>query len=723
MKKQLILFTALLATFSFSCRQENRKQVADSRTKYFPKQHVLVEDFPSKDNLWVFLMAGQSNMAGRGLVAPEDTVPDPRILTIDKDMQWILAKEPLHFYEPRLTGLDCGLAFGREMLNQVPDSVTIALIPCAVGGSSVEQWLGDSLFRGVRLYSNFSDKVRFAKKYGTVKGILWHQGENNAKADDLSSYGKKLQELIGKFRYTTGNDTLPFLAAELGVFRAPEYQYLKDSINNIIHRVARADKNVHVVSSDQLTCKSDSIHFNARSQRSLGRRYARIYSGYYVNGRYVHNALAEGKICTIEKQVYIPSPEKNMLTTSSNSYIGRGLRRSELRTNVSSSDWSDTHRIRFSDDNGRTWGPWKLLFKKAPEQNGYVLEGGMNQEGTGPYDPVSGMLIKLVFQRIFKGDPEEALSVIWKGDRRFTDHGFYQLSADNGKTWDEGHMLRYEEGPDFDPDNWGDSVFFHTNEMYIGGMLIHSNGSVIISATVPVPYPDKEDMKVPVTFPNTYREGCVAGAMCFVGRWNPGKKDYDWKTSNKIFLPRKVSTRGLVELNLSELKDGRLLLIMRGSNVGLDPLECPGRKWISISKDGGLTWSDITDFRYDTGEQFYSPATFAKTLRSKTTGKLYCILNISKEPPVGNGPRYPLQIAEIDEDRVALKKSTVTIIDDRYPPLDSATLQLSNFNFLDNRETHVIELYLSRIGERGGGDKIWDSDTYRYFIKFHDEKK
>ncbi len=722
MKKDTILFAFLISLILVSCKQQSREDPTAGRTKYFPKQEVKVNQMPTKHNLWVFVMAGQSNMAGRALVAPEDTVPDPRILTINKDHQWILAKEPLHFYEPSLRGLDCGMSFGREMLRQVPDSVSIALIPCAVGGSSVEQWLGDSLFRGVKLYSNFREKVLFAGKYGTVKAILWHQGENNAKAKDLPSYGGKLKALIAKFRHTAGDDTLPFLAGELGVFRAPPFQYLKDSINNIIHRVAGQDKNVHVVSSDQLTCKADSIHFNARSQRSLSRRYARIYAGYYVSGRYTHRDQVTSDICTIEKHVYIPSPEVNMLTTSSNSYIGRGLRRSELRTNVSSSDWSDTHRIRFSDDNGRTWSPWKLLFKTAPEQNGYVMEGGMNQEGSGPYDPVSGMLVKLVFQRIFKGDPEEALSVLWKGDRRFTDHGFYQLSADNGKTWDEGHLLKYEEGPDFDPDNWGDSVYFRTNEMYIGGICIPSNGTVVIAATVPVPYPDKEDMKTPVTFPSSYREGCVAGAMCFVGKWNPGKKDYDWKTSNKIFLPRKTSTRGLVELNLSELKDGRLLLIMRGSNAGLDPLQCPGRKWISVSNDGGLTWSKITDLRFDTGEPFYSPATFAKTLRSKATGKLYCFLNITKEPPVGNGPRYPLQVAEIDENKIALKKSTLTVIDDRYPPLDSATLQLSNFNLLENRETNVVELYLSRIGERGGGKKIWDADTYRYLITFHDNK-
>ncbi|MCD6597562.1 MAG: hypothetical protein J7L04_07740, partial [Bacteroidales bacterium] len=60
------------------------------------------------------------------------------------------------------------------------------------------------------------------------------------------------------------------------------------------------------------------------------------------------------------------------------------------------------------------------------------------------------------------------------------------------------------------------------------------------------------------------------------------------------------------------------------------------------------------------------------------------------------------------------------IIDDLNPELDSKHLQLSNFGLLEDRENQTIELYLTRLGGRGGGNKIWDSDTYRYIIKFFD---
>lgn len=721
MIKFILLFTNLLIANVLFCRNPVQDYHRYDRTKNFPNQTVMVSALPARHNLWVFLLAGQSNMAGRGFVEPGDTIPDKRILTITENKEWILAKEPLHYYEPVLTGLDCGLSFGREMLKHVPDSVSIALIPCAVGGSSIQHWLGDSLYRGVPLLSNLKRNADFAKQYGTIKGVFWHQGESDAKTGLIPVYRKNLETLISAFRHIVQKDDLPFLIGELGSFAEPEKQSRWDSINNIIHEVASSDENAFVIGTGDLDTKGDNVHFNSEGQRSMGWRFARMFSGYYIDGRYTFKHKTRSKICTIEKYLNIPSPNPNTATTVRVQYIGRGLMRYERRANTSSSDWSDTHRKRYSHDNGRTWTSWEVIFDKAPEQNGFVQSGGPSQDGSGPLDPVSGMLIKPVFQRIIRGDPQEAMSTVWSGDRRFSDHGFYQLSADNGMSWDQGHLLKYEEGPDFDTEDWGDPAYFRTNEMYIGEICVHSNGTVIIAATVPVPYRDEEDEKVPVVFPNTYREGCVAGAMSFVGKWDPVLKDYNWRTSNRIFLPRKVSTRGLVELNLSELKDGRLLLIMRGSNVGLDSLECPGRKWISVSSDGGITWSKVTDLRYDTGEQFYSPATMARTLRSAVTGKLYCFLNINADPPVGNGPRYPLQVVEIDEENICLKKETVSVIDDRNPELDSRHLQLSNFGLLEDRESQLVELCLTRLGERGGGPKVWDADTYRYVIRFFNE--
>ena len=423
-------------------------------------------------------------------------------------------------------------------------------------------------------------------------------------------------------------------------------------------------------------------------------------------------------VCRVKKEVYVPYPKLRMAPVTDMYYIGNGMKREETRSFMQSSDWSESVQRRISEDNGRTWSDWTPLPKETQNKGEFTQSGYATQSGTGSYDPVSGQLVKPVFQRIFQGVPQVALREIWKGNRLFWDHGYYQLSGDNGKSWGEAFQLKYEDGADFDPSDWGKKDFLWRNEMYIGNAVALKNGSVVICATVPVPYTDAEDMKFPSIFPNNYREGCVAGAMCFVGRWNVSKGNYDWKTSNRMFLPRQVSSRGLVELFLTELKNGNLLLIMRGSNAGLDISKSPGRKWYSVSRDGGITWDEVKDMRYDTGEQFYSPATIHKTIRSSKTGKLYWVGNINNVPSNGNSPRYPLQIVEIDEKEPSFWKDTVTVIDDRDPGHDSEALQLSNFALLEDRETKNLEIYLTRLGENGGGADIWTANSYRYTLEF-----
>lgn len=223
----------------------------------------------------MFLLAGQSNMAGRGWVMPQDTIPDKRILTINSSGQLILAKEPLHFYEPSLTGLDCGLSFGKTMIPKIPDSISVLLIPAAVGGSSISQWLGDSLYRNVKLLSNFREKVETAQQYGMIKGILWHQGESDADPKNIPYYRQRLSLLFAKFRQATGHDSLPVLLGELASF--PKNQQNRALINQAIREYATEDRNTAVIATGDLDHKGDSLHFNSEGQRTMGRRFAEAY--------------------------------------------------------------------------------------------------------------------------------------------------------------------------------------------------------------------------------------------------------------------------------------------------------------------------------------------------------------------------------------------------------------------------------------------------------------
>lgn len=247
----------------------------DPRTQFFPKVEVKAGKLPVKHNVWVFLLAGQSNMAGRGWVEPQDTVPEDRVLTINKAGQLIVAKEPLHFYEPSLTGLDCGLSFGRTLIQQVPDSISVLVLPTAVGGSSISQWVGDSLHRNVKLLSNFTEKIRVGINYGQIKGILWHQGESDANFESIPLYKNKLSQLFSEFRNIAKDPELPILIGELGSYSDNNENWMR--INDQIRLYASTDRRVAVVGTSDLHNKGDNVHFDSEGQRNLGQRFALAY--------------------------------------------------------------------------------------------------------------------------------------------------------------------------------------------------------------------------------------------------------------------------------------------------------------------------------------------------------------------------------------------------------------------------------------------------------------
>jgi len=262
----LLLFILIVNSQILGCKKEVETGISGENESVF------------KENTWIFFMVGQSNMAGRGTIESQDTITNKRILTIDSENNWIVAKEPLHFYELNFAGLDCGMSFAGKLIKHIPDSITIALVPCAVGGSSVFEWLNDENHRGVNLLSNFRKKVQLSRKKGTIKGILWHQGESNANETDLPEYKDALLQLFGKFRASIENDELPIILGEIGKFAEPEEKagYFEE-INQIIRTVAAGNDNFYYVSSEGMEHKGDHLHFNSKGQRELGKRYAEKY--------------------------------------------------------------------------------------------------------------------------------------------------------------------------------------------------------------------------------------------------------------------------------------------------------------------------------------------------------------------------------------------------------------------------------------------------------------
>jgi len=116
-------------------------------------------------DLQVFLLIGQSNMAGRGTVEADDLVPDPRVLMLTKDLAWVPAVDPLHYDKPGRIGTGLGKTFGLVVAEARPGTV-IGLVPAAFGGSSLDEWAP-----GQPHYVNAVARAKEALKHGRLAGI------------------------------------------------------------------------------------------------------------------------------------------------------------------------------------------------------------------------------------------------------------------------------------------------------------------------------------------------------------------------------------------------------------------------------------------------------------------------------------------------------------------------------------------------------------------------
>lgn len=232
---------------------------------------------PPKEQFHLFLLVGQSNMAGRGIVTPADKVAPARVLMLSKDGTWVPAKDPMHFDKPA-AGVGLGRTFGIEVAAATP-GVTIGLIPCAVGGSPVAAWVPGYFYDPTKSHP-WDDAIRRAKlalQAGTLKGILWHQGESDANAKSAPLYAAKLHDLIARFRAELQAPTVPFIVGQMGKFAEAPWHEFQEQVDRVHRELPVKVQGTAYVSAEGLNHKGDKLHFDADSYRVFGRRYAEAY--------------------------------------------------------------------------------------------------------------------------------------------------------------------------------------------------------------------------------------------------------------------------------------------------------------------------------------------------------------------------------------------------------------------------------------------------------------
>ncbi|MGD7044837.1 sialate O-acetylesterase [Jeotgalibacillus proteolyticus] len=220
------------------------------------------------------LLIGQSNMAGRGFMEETAPIYNEQIHML-RNGRWQMMAEPLNF-DRHVSGIGPAASFAQAWTEDHPGE-RIGLIPCAEGGSSIDEWKIDGV-----LTRHAISEVKFAMESSELIGILWHQGESDSFGERYKTYEEKLRLLFKHLREELNAPDIPIIIGELGHYlgeagfgkSAVEYK----EINQLLSTVAHTEKNCYFATSKDLTANPDGIHINAVSQRRFGLRYYEAFS-------------------------------------------------------------------------------------------------------------------------------------------------------------------------------------------------------------------------------------------------------------------------------------------------------------------------------------------------------------------------------------------------------------------------------------------------------------
>ncbi|MCQ2973399.1 MAG: acetyl xylan esterase [Bacteroidales bacterium] len=246
-----------------------------------------------KPETQIYLCFGQSNMEGNAKIEEVDRQNiDPRfqmMACVDfpkmgrKMGKMYPAVPPLCREDNGLTPVDY---FGRTMVENLPQNVSICVINVAIGGCDIKAFMKDSIEAYCKVcpdwmvgmlkqydnnpYKRLVDMAKIAQKKGTIKGILLHQGETNNGHEEWLGMVKSVYDNLMK-DLNLNPDEVPLLAGETVNGDRGGICYAH---NAIIKRLPEVIKNSHLISSSGCPENFDQLHFNAEGYRMFGRRYA-----------------------------------------------------------------------------------------------------------------------------------------------------------------------------------------------------------------------------------------------------------------------------------------------------------------------------------------------------------------------------------------------------------------------------------------------------------------
>ena len=417
--------------------------------------------------------------------------------------------------------------------------------------------------------------------------------------------------------------------------------------------------------------------------------------------------LQAGDLQLVERTKFLTTPSAGVRVNARTFYAyDSGLHLVSVHTLLSRSDTFDRAFRRFSADNGKTWSRAELVETHRESPHGVTRI----YPRIGFADPTQTLLVEIELRGTLPNDdPLEGMKH-WSL--------FYRLSRDGGRTTHFDAQIR-QTGDQFSATHPLPGVHIGKNSIMIGDQscmpIFLNNGEILQPVQITPVGPDGEYYNPGGGY--TYHDAAV-----LIGTWDAQQR-LQWVVSQRVVGDPSRSTRGMLEPTIVQLPNGKILMVLRGSNHRRE--ELPSYRWYSLSADQGRTWSEPQPWTYTDGEAFYSPSSCSQLLKH-SSGRIFWIGNISDQNPRGNLPRYPLVLGEVDGDRGQLLRESLITIDERRPD-DPPNLLLSNFAAREDRATNDILIHLSPInrpqnpptpkdGDDGQESFDWTADAWLYRV-------
>ena len=214
------------------------------------------------------LIIGQSNMAGRGFVKDVAPIKNDKIFVM-RNGRWLKMFNPVN-PDRVMSGVNLVESFADAYVKD--HEVNVGIIPCADGGTCLDQWQVGGL-----LFDHAYYMAELAMRTSTIAAVLWHQGESDCTEQRYPLYEKKLSVIFSALRERLGLYDVPFLVGGLGDFlkdcplgeSLKNYTRVNDALISLSHNLPMTG----FVSAEGLAANPDKLHFSAAALREFGLRY------------------------------------------------------------------------------------------------------------------------------------------------------------------------------------------------------------------------------------------------------------------------------------------------------------------------------------------------------------------------------------------------------------------------------------------------------------------